>query len=234
MTHARIIVAASIACTAASASAQNFYVTDQTTFTAGLTDFAVEDFDNGANKVLPDETLVFDNLTVSFSATAGGHTLGDDLFCSGTSGGGNIASALITFDRPVIAIGANQFDSYTSIGAGADGVYHDSYQIDVVSPFPGAELGDFCVVEFTEPITELMCYPLTSFSMTYEIDNLVIAYAPEPCTADVNGDGMLTPTDFTAWIGAFNTNAPECDQNSDGACTPTDFTAWVGNYNAGC
>ena len=54
------------------------------------------------------------------------------------------------------------------------------------------------------------------------------------CLADVNGDGMVTPTDFTAWVGAFNTNAPECDQNGDGMCTPTDFTAWVGNYNAGC
>ncbi len=56
----------------------------------------------------------------------------------------------------------------------------------------------------------------------------------EPCLADVNGDGMVTPTDFTAWVGAFNTGAAECDQNGDGMCTPTDFTAWVGNYNAGC
>ncbi len=54
------------------------------------------------------------------------------------------------------------------------------------------------------------------------------------CLADVNGDGMVTPTDFTAWVGAFNSGAPECDQNGDGMCTPTDFTAWVGNYNAGC
>ncbi|MFI4870259.1 MAG: GC-type dockerin domain-anchored protein [Phycisphaerales bacterium JB061] len=57
---------------------------------------------------------------------------------------------------------------------------------------------------------------------------------PSDCLADVNGDGMLSPTDFSAWVGAFNTGAPECDQNGDGMCTPTDFTAWVGNYNAGC
>ncbi len=56
----------------------------------------------------------------------------------------------------------------------------------------------------------------------------------DDCLADVNGDGMLSPTDFSAWVGAFNTGAPECDQNGDGMCTPTDFTAWVGNYNAGC
>ncbi|GAB5497559.1 MAG: hypothetical protein Phyf2KO_26390 [Phycisphaerales bacterium] len=57
---------------------------------------------------------------------------------------------------------------------------------------------------------------------------------PSDCVADVNNDGMLTPTDFTAWINAFNNNLPECDQNSDGSCTPTDFTAWIANFNAGC
>jgi hypothetical protein len=57
---------------------------------------------------------------------------------------------------------------------------------------------------------------------------------PAPCTADVNGDGALTPTDFTAWINAFNNSLPECDQNGDGSCTPTDFTAWIANFNAGC
>ncbi|GAB5497425.1 MAG: hypothetical protein Phyf2KO_25050 [Phycisphaerales bacterium] len=57
---------------------------------------------------------------------------------------------------------------------------------------------------------------------------------PDPCLPDVNGDGNLSPTDFTAWINAFNNNLPECDQNVDGSCTPTDFTAWIANYNAGC
>ncbi|GAB5496791.1 MAG: PQQ-dependent sugar dehydrogenase [Phycisphaerales bacterium] len=56
----------------------------------------------------------------------------------------------------------------------------------------------------------------------------------EDCLADVNGDGEVTPTDFTAWINAFNNNLPECDQNGDGDCTPTDFTAWISNFNAGC
>ena len=56
----------------------------------------------------------------------------------------------------------------------------------------------------------------------------------QPCLADANNDGQLTPGDFNAWILAFNTQAPECDQNDDGLCTPADFNAWVLNYNAGC
>ncbi|RNC80318.1 MAG: hypothetical protein ED559_00430 [Phycisphaera sp.] len=59
-------------------------------------------------------------------------------------------------------------------------------------------------------------------------------FVPFDCVADVNGDGMLSPTDFTAWINAYNNGDPQCDQNGDGACTPTDFTAWIANYNAGC
>ncbi len=55
-----------------------------------------------------------------------------------------------------------------------------------------------------------------------------------PCLADVNHDGKVTPADFTAWVAAFNANAPECDQNSDGMCTPADFNAWITNFNAGC
>jgi hypothetical protein len=54
------------------------------------------------------------------------------------------------------------------------------------------------------------------------------------CPADVNGDGMLTPADFSAWIAAFNAQAPGCDQNGDGQCLPNDFSAWVANFNAGC
>ncbi len=54
------------------------------------------------------------------------------------------------------------------------------------------------------------------------------------CVADTNGDGLLTPADFTAWVAAFNAQSAACDQNGDTLCTPADFTAWVANYNAGC
>ncbi|MEO1583902.1 MAG: GC-type dockerin domain-anchored protein [Planctomycetota bacterium] len=64
--------------------------------------------------------------------------------------------------------------------------------------------------------------------LVYDLGQIVI------CPADVNGDGLLSPADFTAWILAFNDRSPACDQNGDGACTPADFTAWVIGFNAGC
>lgn len=54
------------------------------------------------------------------------------------------------------------------------------------------------------------------------------------CPADTNGDGQVSPADFTAWVLAYNSQSPACDQNGDELCTPADFTAWVLNFNAGC
>ena len=65
------------------------------------------------------------------------------------------------------------------------------------------------------------------------MDNITFD-APSSCLADTNGDGILSPADFSAWVSAFNANAPECDQNNDGSCSPADFSAWVSNFNAGC
>lgn len=63
---------------------------------------------------------------------------------------------------------------------------------------------------------------------------LVERLVPADCPADTNGDGALSPADFSAWIAAFNAMSPSCDQNGDSMCTPADFSAWIANYNAGC
>lgn len=73
----------------------------------------------------------------------------------------------------------------------------------------------------------------------YELTpNVAIAIPEEQtepdCPADTNGDGSLTPADFSAWIAAFNAMAPACDQNGDTLCTPADFSAWIAGFNAGC
>ncbi|MEO1583588.1 MAG: choice-of-anchor tandem repeat NxxGxxAF-containing protein [Planctomycetota bacterium] len=62
----------------------------------------------------------------------------------------------------------------------------------------------------------------------------VAGVAIDPCAADANGDGLVTPADFTAWVLAFNTETPGCDQNGDGLCQPSDFSAFIANYNNGC
>ncbi|MCA9274249.1 MAG: hypothetical protein KDA31_14535 [Phycisphaerales bacterium] len=54
------------------------------------------------------------------------------------------------------------------------------------------------------------------------------------CVADVNGDGMTSPADFSAWVAAFNTGSVQCDQNFNGLCSSSDFSAWVSNYTLGC
>ncbi|MEO0630096.1 MAG: serine hydrolase [Planctomycetota bacterium] len=57
---------------------------------------------------------------------------------------------------------------------------------------------------------------------------------PNCCPADTNGDGVVNPADFNAWVIAFNTQTPACDQNGDGLCNPADFNAWVINFNDSC
>ncbi len=75
----------------------------------------------------------------------------------------------------------------------------------------------------------------TAFNSTTNV-NAIVMLVPigEDCLADTNGDGMLTPADFSAWVAAFNAASPSCDQNEDGVCSPADFSTWVANYNAGC
>ncbi len=83
---------------------------------------------------------------------------------------------------------------------------------------------------------------------TFDTENLIvdgqlitrILYEPTQvrlvtrCIADTNLDGSVTPTDFTAWVNAFNNNDAVADQNLDGLITPTDFTAWIANFNIPC
>jgi len=66
----------------------------------------------------------------------------------------------------------------------------------------------------------------------YRID--LVTGAGLPCPADTNHDGILTPSDFSAWVAAFNAQTAACDQNGDAHCTPADFSSWVTNYTSGC
>lgn len=51
---------------------------------------------------------------------------------------------------------------------------------------------------------------------------------------DQNGDGILTPADFSSWVQNFNALSPLADVNADGLITPADFSSWITSFNAGC
>ncbi|MGP1272444.1 MAG: GC-type dockerin domain-anchored protein [Phycisphaerales bacterium] len=51
--------------------------------------------------------------------------------------------------------------------------------------------------------------------------------------ADANDDGVVDPSDFTAWVAAYNQGSLLADANDDGVVDPSDFTAWVAAYNQG-
>ncbi len=108
------------------------------------------------------------------------------------------------------------------------------FEFDVTSELQSIIDGGASWVGFNVDCIELRNFP-NILSGDQDVTSLLVEVEDsQPCLPDVNGDGAVTPTDFTAWINAFNNNLPECDQNGDGACTPTDFTAWINNFNAGC
>lgn len=54
------------------------------------------------------------------------------------------------------------------------------------------------------------------------------------CPADVNQNGSLEEADFSAWLAAFNANAPLADQNFNGSVEVADFSGFIANYANGC
>jgi hypothetical protein len=56
---------------------------------------------------------------------------------------------------------------------------------------------------------------------------------PTGLCADQNGDGLVTPADFNAWILNFNNGDIRADTNQDGVVSPADFNAWILAFNGG-
>ncbi|MFI4882037.1 MAG: GC-type dockerin domain-anchored protein [Phycisphaerales bacterium JB064] len=57
---------------------------------------------------------------------------------------------------------------------------------------------------------------------------------PNPCPADLDGDGVLTVFDFLAFQSAFAMGAPEADFDFDGEFTLFDFLAFQSAFARGC
>ena len=209
--------------TATSASAQsNFYLTDLQTYIDSLDYYGYEDFNQ------PPTGGRYENFSLTRSGSVSGYVDNDTFRISGQAIGFETLELTLHFDRPVSAIGMNLQSGDAGLIVGSGGWILQGLDLFDNSP------DNFGVFEFAEPVTEISFVNIHMSSMSARFDDLVIAYTVPACTPDVNGDGMLTPADFSAWLAAFNTMSPACDQNADDVCSPADFSAWVANYNNGC
>jgi len=116
-------------------------------------------------------------------------------------------------------------------GSGGGDAFDIAWAIDPVTGAP-ANLPGFDFIRITTAVD--MTNGIFG-EVSAEIDAVADVRAiVAKCHADVNGDGMLSPTDFTAWLAAYQNMDPAADQNGDGLISPTDFTAWLANFAAGC
>ena len=216
------LIAAALAASAAADTTQlgpsRYLVDEGTTFSIGNN--GISDFlfnwtdDSGTVTDEPDPTLVLvAGQTYIFVRTTGFHPF---VICNDT--------------LPISGSDGNYTRDTT------DGAVIDAATLQPIADFTAdpAPTSDF--IEWTPGVDDVGIYYFTCritghLGMAGSIE---IVEPDTPCAADTNGDGMLTPADFTAWIAAFNAMASACDQNGDGSCTPADFTAWIANYNAGC
>ncbi len=116
-------------------------------------------------------------------------------------------------------------------GSGGGDAFDIAWAID---PATGdqANLGGFDFIRITTAVDSING---SLGEVSTEIDAVAIVRSVSTtCIADVNGDGVLTPADFTAWLAAYQNMDPAADQNGDGMITPADFTAWLNNFNTNC
>jgi len=125
---------------------------------------------------------------------------------------------------------AGSFDNLTGTGS----VHVDGLLTLDFGAFSPAHAQTFDIVAATSVTGSFDVVVVTPSAIGVRMDYLADRVRVRVCRADTNGDGVLSPADFSAWVAAFNSAGPACDQNADTLCTPADFSAWVANYNAGC
>ena len=54
------------------------------------------------------------------------------------------------------------------------------------------------------------------------------------CLADQDRSGTIDVNDFQTWLNNYNNESRDADMNGDGGVSPGDFTAWVAFANIGC
>ena len=70
------------------------------------------------------------------------------------------------------------------------------------------------------------------------VDNIAVTMdfidEPDPCPADINGDGVLDFFDISAFLTAFSALDPASDFNGDGQWDFFDISAFLSEFSAGC
>lgn len=221
---------------------------DDTAAIDGTVTLELDDYDNPTTVTLIDYNFTSGSLNFVFNYSFLG-----SVTASATGLSLGLPAGAMPASGPVDALGMFTVDNVPNevtgivdvAGTGTIGALVGSSTVDLstVAQDPISVSGsinvasDTITLNISVPLEGTDTDPDTGVTVLFSGTASVVATGPVPageCVADVNGDGMLTPTDFTAWINAFNNNLPRCDQNADAACTPTDFTAWINNFNAGC
>ncbi|MEO1584252.1 MAG: GC-type dockerin domain-anchored protein [Planctomycetota bacterium] len=180
---------------------------------------------------------------------AGLFGFGGGLSASGPAAGSATASAVAT--DPALLLGpvadaVNSGGDLASLAAGrllASGALVSSPQnvatlsVDIDA---NASDGDTVTVTFDGAVVLALDDTLATYSTNPGTNQQGLTVVPLTLTvgggrlcADANGDGLVTPADFTSWILAFNTSNPVADVNQDGLVTPADFTSWILAFNQG-
>lgn len=71
-------------------------------------------------------------------------------------------------------------------------------------------------------------------SPTLGATTAIVAELAIACPADLNGDGVLSPADFTQMLGLYRTGDLKADMNRDLTLSPQDFSAMLSFYRGGC
>lgn len=89
--------------------------------------------------------------------------------------------------------------------------------------------GEFAEVELAISLSSANISPIAG--VTYHPERVDLTLF---CIADLNRNGSVAPSDFSAWVAAFNEQSPLADTNTDGIIDTKDLGAWLTAFNSGC
>lgn len=86
----------------------------------------------------------------------------------------------------------------------------------------------------------LVSFTISSITLGFGVDAMIVAAGVAPCPGDTNGDGVVNFIDLNAVLGAFGASlgqpaySPGADLNADGIVDFLDLNVVLSNYGASC